>query len=518
MSYAPPYVIPRSAPVTALNLIIESKNWIVIGGMSFIGAKVSQYLDRIGQKVTVIEDAINIEPDPMRWYRWTELHKLGLSTMFVEFSDNNFAKLKKVVLDNSGAKIVYVPTGIFELNKIKDPAKRYQIATSHVVHFNKLLMTLKFKGKTKVILLSLTFDNNQIYKTWMTSIEQVLLSYNYQSSVHTTIVKVGHVFGPWQDADINPDSSWQYIDDIVRIVHIQSIARQNKSVTINSNHYRKFPLTAFDKGLESTMRWMKELSTYSEKHQTKNMVAGSYIIYASKDKWSAARRNNVNYFANWISSALAFNLSVTFIHNHGVLNKDIIKSMQKASSDIDIVQYSLVNKRIAHDQRFYMFYDYLLTHPEIKYFIVNDLRDCETIQDPVKIMTAIGDYFFAGQDIAFYPDIGTFPWLAKTFKICFPDFKNKEELFDTPHGVFNSGIIGGTRHIMLTALSRMVLLLEVAHFGKPCDMASQQIVFHKYYDKVVCSYPISGGYMLGIPGPHGMAMKHKMHERFKHVD
>ena len=39
------------------------------------------------------------------------------------------------------------------------------------------------------------------------------------------------------------------------------------------------------------------------------------------------------------------------------------------------MKYFPVNKRIAHDQRFYMIYDYLLKNPDISNFVTADLRD-----------------------------------------------------------------------------------------------------------------------------------------------
>ena len=206
-----------------------------------------------------------------------------------------------------------------------------------------------------------------------------------------------------------------------------------------------------------------------------------------------------------MTSALAYNLSVVLIHH--IVKQSVLDTIMKASPNVELAKYQPPNMQQAHNQRFYVLYDYLLNHPEINYFIVNDIRDTETVQDPMKIMSAIGDYFFAAPDIPFYNEIGIFFWLKRYFKNCFPNFKNKEELFST-HGVFNSGVIGGTRHVMLTILSRIMLLLEVARPGL-CDMVSQQIVFHMYYNRVVCTYPIFGGYLLGMPGPYGMAMKHK---------
>ena len=48
-------------------------SFVIIGGMSFHGAKIATYLHNMNFSVTVIEDAVNIEPDLIRWYRWTYL-------------------------------------------------------------------------------------------------------------------------------------------------------------------------------------------------------------------------------------------------------------------------------------------------------------------------------------------------------------------------------------------------------------------------------------------------------------
>ena len=46
------------------------------------------------------------------------------------------------------------------------------------------------------------------------------------------------------------------------------------------------------------------------------------------------------------------------------------------------------------------------------------------------------------------------------FKKCYPDFKNKEVL--NLYDIFNSGIMGGSRHVMLSLLSRILLYLDTA--------------------------------------------------------
>ena len=62
---------PQSSPAKKLS----DSSFVVIGGMSFHGAKITTYLHNMNFNVTVIEDAVNIEPDPIRWYRWTQLYQ-----------------------------------------------------------------------------------------------------------------------------------------------------------------------------------------------------------------------------------------------------------------------------------------------------------------------------------------------------------------------------------------------------------------------------------------------------------
>ena len=344
--------------------------------MSFIGAKVSQYLSNIskGRKVVPIEDAINIEPDPMRWYRWTKLSKSGLSTTLVDFgSDVTLKNFKKLLANAVTTNIVYVPTGVIELSKIEDPVKRYQIATSHVAHFNKLLSTLLMSKVSKFIMISST-NNNQIHKIWMTTIEQSLLSFYHQTSrtINAMIIKVNNVFGPWQDStNQDPQSSWWYIDDIGRIVHklITGQSTHNHDLELNDINFK---FTAFADGMMSTLKWGKMFSAYLEQYQTKNVMSGAYLAYTSKYDSilirSKAKKYDIKYFADWISSSLAYNLSIALIYDAEGLSQELVNKMQKVSPKIDLAKYSPVNERISHDQRFYMLYDYLLKHPEIKYF------------------------------------------------------------------------------------------------------------------------------------------------------
>ena len=199
-------------------------SFVVIGGMSFHGARIANYLHNMNFRVTVIEDAVNIEPDPIKWYRWTQLPMKNQDKIFIDFSLGTNQLITKLLTINPDV-ILYVPTAMTDLKFIQgDPVKIYQLGSATVGHFETLLSIIpKLPSiQRKVILLS-TMDNketNLIYKTWMSNLEQLIYFYGKgRQLVDTTfaLIKVNGVFGPWKETGKSSIRCW-YIDSIAQLV------------------------------------------------------------------------------------------------------------------------------------------------------------------------------------------------------------------------------------------------------------------------------------------------------------
>ena len=108
-------------------------------------------------------------------------------------------------------------------------------------------------------------------------------------------------------------------------------------IDFNINIATKFKLTTFDNGLKSTLKWKAKMQL--KKHETKNVVAGGF-----------ATKNSTNYFANWMTSALAFNLSVVLIHN--IVKQSVLDTIMKASPNVELAKYQPPNKQQAHESAF----------------------------------------------------------------------------------------------------------------------------------------------------------------------
>ena len=492
-------------------------SFVVIGGMSFHGAKIANYLHNMNFSVTVIEDAVNIEPDPLKWYRWTQLPMKSQDKIFIDFSLGTNQLITKLLTINPDV-ILYVPTGIIDLNSVQgDPVKIYQLGSATVGHFQTFLSIIPELPsiQRKVILLS-TMDNkgtNLIYTTWMLSLEQMIYFYGKgRQLVDTTfaLIKVNGVFGPWKET-IKSSIRCCYIDSIAQLVlYVSNRSSDASSIIIHDltdkcEHDVK-------SGITTTDLWMDNYELNGTK-QKRNVIAGGVLIVQSKAHWGGStHRNNHKYFERFILTAMNYKADIVIIHN--CYSDDFISKYKNACPSCHFVKYSPVNERIAHDQRFYMIYDYLLNNPDVDNLVIADIRDVAFFNDPFKVMAKIGDYFFTSFDIPFVQHIGRFPWIAEMFTKCYPDFKNKEEVFNL-YGVFNSGIIGGSRHVMLSLLSHILLYLDTASLSAVCDMTTANAVYHtQYYDRIYCGYPFSGSFLTGIHLQQGAAVTHKYGQLF----
>uniref|UniRef100_A0A1X7SXM1 Uncharacterized protein n=1 Tax=Amphimedon queenslandica TaxID=400682 RepID=A0A1X7SXM1_AMPQE len=209
---------------------------------------------------------------------------------------------------------------------------------------------------------------------------------------------------------------------------------------------------------------------------------------------------------------------IVIIHN--ALSNDIVKKLLVACPSCHFKHEDPVNMRIVHDQRMYLLYDYLLNNPDVGYLVTSDIRDVDFYADPFKVMKEIGDYIYAGYDVAFYKEkVKTMPWLRYMLPICFPDLKDAEKnIISNLYGIFNSGTLGGSRHALLTLLSHMILYLDIASLDGVCDMVTTNVVLHlQLYDHVYAGYPFSGSFLNGIFGQQGAAVWHKVGRDYKGI-
>ena len=487
-------------------------HYVIIGGMSFHGAKIATYLHNMNFNVTVIEDAVNIEPDPIRWYRWTQLPMKNQDKIFIDFSLGNKLATKLHTIDPD--VILYVPTGIIESNSFQgDPVKIYQLGSATVRHFQQLLSIIPDLSSIRKVMLLSTEDNketNPIYKTWMSSLEQLLYFFGKSEAVDTNfaLIKVNGVFGPWKETIKSSIRCW-YIDTIAQLV--LSISNSDVSSFFVRDLTGKCQRDV-ESGVTATNMWIDDYKLSLMK-QKRNVIAGGVLVIHSQAHWGLqATCNGHDYFDRFIRTAMNHKADIVIIHN--CIGDHLISKYKIACPSCHFAKYSPVNNRIAHDQRMYMLYDYLLNNPDIGNLVTGDIHDVVFDNDPFKIMAKLGDYYYTSYDIPFIQYIGVFRWLPGMFRRCFPNFKNEEEVFKL-YGVFNSGIMGGSRHIMLALLSRIMLYLDIASLRAVCDMTGANAAFHLHdYDRIYSGYPFSTPLAIGIYSQQGVAVTHKPGEVF----
>ena len=353
-------------------------------------------------------------------------------------------------------------------------------------------------------------ETNPIYKTWMSSLEQLLYFYKKSKLVATTtvLIKVNGVFGPWKETVTSSIHCW-YIDTIARLVLY--ISNSDVSSFFVSDLTGKCQRDV-KSGVTATNMWIDDYKLNLMK-QKRNVIAGGVLVVKSKARWRIiAKSNDPSYFYKFIVTAMNHNVDIVIIHN--CYSDNSVSKYKSACPSCHFVRHLPVNERIAHDQRFYTIYDYLLNNPDIGNLVTGDIRDVAFDDDPFKVMAKVGDHFYTGYDIPFTHQVGKCRWVAQMIKKCYPVLKIQEEVFNL-YGLFNSGILGGSRHVMLALFSRILLYLDTASLNAVCDMATANVVLHlDYYDRVYSGYPFSASYCVGVFAQQGAAVSHKSGEVF----
>ncbi len=247
---------------------------------------------------------------------------------------------------------------------------------------------------------------------------------------------------------------------------------------------------------------MKKPTAFSD--SSHSVIASTVFTAGTNSKY---KNGSFSFMRGFYMTAAKLNLDMLIFYDE--IAPDFQSKLQNVHSQIDFVKVKRPVDRSPNDGRSYVLYDYLLEHPEINWFVLQDIRDGTFHADPFKVMSVIGDVLYVGLDKSFYVCVYEHRWMHDVlYPQCFSDELKKDEV--KYHPFFNAGTIGGTRDVMLTFLTRLTQYLDKSPHRRNCDMAAVSVVVHKYFHKYTFSgYPFQAYFMTGVSIPRGLAIRHK---------
>ena len=475
--------------------ILEHIDIVLLGGMSFIGSRLAVYLNGKVHNIRVMEDVINVDPDPLKWYRWGELNKLGIAQSIYDSDITN--------LSCNLPLFIHIPT--MYNGKINKDNKMWKPLHYYIQLKNMLIGLLNNKcSETRhwIIILAYQFNEFNLQMAWINLLERLLINIVQNLNEDTTIslIKIGQVHGPWQDNLETVPVNSLYIDELGTIV--KQILTKPESKIFDYMTLHAGEAIDGNTGVVETRKWLVEYKKLCEMPKKDIVTAAALKIRGSFGQFDY--NNHVTYIKPWYRSAMYFNLNALLFHN--TIPESIQTRLKSVYKHIEFFNAEDYHHKLANDARYYILYDYLLTRPEIHFVITTDVKDVKFLNDPFKVIAGIGSqYLYIGYDHDEMLKEG--PFDVDQLKHCYPNYKYTNETLQVT-GYFNCGALGGNREVMLTMLSRMMLLFDTSQHNV-CDMVTVSIVAHLYmYDLVFTLYPFNNGFRNGAPGPHGLAIKH----------
>ncbi|XP_019848858.1 PREDICTED: uncharacterized protein LOC109580279 [Amphimedon queenslandica] len=495
---------------------------VILGGMSQIGMQLALSLSSLSS-VTVLEDLLNVDSDPMKWDRWTELvNNKHINAFIIEFKDE--AKLQAELKKASPSTIIYVPTLLLHPVNLGPGNVTHSASYGTIIMklFLRVIEVIRREFKSQLLFLSVGNKGNDykklnfIYRQWFQSLENVFNAYrNLHSEFSGSVIKLPPFIGEWRDLNaplpVNGDNQW-YIKDVIKVLENIIMSRNDKNCSFysfDSPSALSLKRTKYSDAIRHIRKWEEKYT--SDLRASRNFTIGAYFSHLTDNFYHRKVLNNrFSYMQKWIKSSYKFGLQSVIFHDnlHPMFVERIIEKFNNPKPIF--LKVKSRNKKSPNDQRFYFVYEYLLRNKDVNMVMVNDVKDVEFLTDPALIMKAIGDYFYVGKDTGFI--LYTNSIQRRDFQKCYANgnaWMIEESM--RLHGFLNVGVLGGTRASMLASLAYFVHCLDRTSTDQCCcDMSIAQYIYHTvYFDQLFIGYPFNMAFKNGEPGPFGMAVKHK---------
>ena len=455
---------------------------LVIGAASFLGSQVAVHLHRNGTKVLAFEDVLSLSNNSLLWYRWKKVLSEGIPIHSIDLS--NSSEVCELLKRTSPHTIIYVPTLLFDGHQVNDIDNIKQIITSYE-SFLILVKAVREFTLTKLVLLTLSATTASIQSSWLRAFEQTLLAYHNSHHLKVGVVSVDKVYGPWKEPIRDP--CW-YIDDFNDIV--MGVAYANCSLQIRNLSCRDpSQKVSHDKGSALLTQWLTEYHTHLQQQNRVVVVSTYFTMQRNRQYKITFNDDNFRFLEGWFLGL--YKLRLPMIVFHDSLSEAFTSQITTMCPLIEFILVTDFRGRAANDERFFLYYEYLINHPEVSHIIMTDLRDVKVLSNPFEVFKVLGDMVYVGLDRPFFVT-STGSSNDHFYPRCLPgiNFEWEKDLL----GSYNAGVLGGSRSFMLSVLTHLIRLLDL-NIAENCNMPALFYALHRYYfESVFYGWPYQVGF------------------------
>lgn len=493
----------------------SSNSVMVVGALGFVGARIAAHLHGF-QRVIAVESAELSDMDAMWWYRWEQLAHSGLVVQLVSLSNQTAAL--DLVHAHQPWTIIYVP--LIPKGGEKNCSGKL---SNNLKEFVNLLESVKTESPCTAVKLVNSFPNSKfaIHTAWAKTFAATLATYHYLYNIPMSVFDVSGVYGPWQShEDQQTSQQCLYVSDVVKMItssletnsiicEITSLIFCDNTTSVSDNDFK---LTSLEDGTAMTKAWIQSLET-TIKHKHKDVVFTSY--FTSIEDSQRKRRYAANrflYMKDWLLSIRKLEIDAVVFHDG--LSPDFQWRLQLFYPKLQFQYVPSLKGRSTNDARFYCYLNYLQTHSDINRVLLTDISDVKFQRNPFNLMTQLGeDNLFIGTDIDFYPNMESMIWLREKLTKCYgKNAITKGHLSPLMRlsTVYNAGVIGSTRQLMLGLLTHITRNLDMTPHEVNCNMAVVNAVVHKhYFERLFTGFPLTSRFQRRQSSPKGVFIIHK---------
>ena len=555
-----PQAPPTCTPPTLTSSHPHNSTVVVVGALGALGAWLSMRLHGASWNVRAVAMDTDISTNELMWYRYQQLRNVGVKVTFLNLSNSSHVTW---ALSPTPTHIVYVHPAM-ELEATPPCPAHWG---RHMSQFVSLLEGVsQLAPCTQLVMSSLSsqtgsHDNHMtserghtadthdshmaIQLAHMTAYESALLSYHALHSLQFTVVRTGPPYGPWTshalslwdrvrevagrmeeeeeegegEGELSLHSMW-YITDVS--LAVEWALRRGASCEVldigveggGGGGWGSVDLPSplsVRQGVKRTLSWVKSYVDRRGKGRDNDVILTSYFT-SEKDfqRGKLVAPNRLRYMLQWLVSVRDLGLRAVVFHDG--LNPAFCHRVIQYHSGISFRRVSLAG-RTTNDARFYAYQDYLQTHPDITRVLLSDISDVKFLRNPFDLMRFLGDWLYVGTDIDIFPNMQAQRWITERLQGCFGNYTllNGSLMplmrLDT---VYNAGVIGGRRTVMLGLLERMTQSLDTTPPSLNCNMPALNFVIHRhFFQRVFTGFPLTSRFLRFQTDPRGVYVVHK---------